>query len=148
MPFSRKYFPGTNFILTRVHGCIDDAQLLDHVRSLNAEAREWRAAREVADCRDLGDISRLTVQGTTEAARLEKGQPRCIGGRLAIVVPEGGAAFGMGRAYASVAELARGHAIVTLSLSESLRWLGFPEAELTALEDLINAERPRKEGAV
>ncbi len=127
MPISRSLFPELNFLLTTACGTVDEVMLRRHVLDLNKEAAGYKALRELVDCRQITEMKCPTVQNTVEAALLEKGQPRALGGTLVFVVSQP-AVFGMARAYMVGAEGIRKRMHVTYSLNEALAWLGIDPA--------------------
>ena len=131
-----------NFVHTRVSGDLDDDQLERHVQAMNTEAATRNALLELADCRDLKNVDRLNVTGAISAATLEQGQPRTIGGRLAILVPDNPVIFGLARAYASIACLHRETAHVCQDLREALESLGLQGAEMEDAFRFIDSGDP------
>lgn len=140
MPFARQYLADLGFALTRVTGAIDDEQLRRHVLDFNREADRYAALWEVADCTAVVDVSRLTVQGTVAAASLERDQPRAMGGKLVIVVPDDPVFFGMARVYATIADEIRAAADVSLSLEGALAWLGYSDDQRKTLLDFVRRQ--------
>lgn len=128
MPFSRHYLDDLNFVLTHLAGPIDDQDVRDHIHALNREAAEGRALMELGDARGLsaGDLKRLTVSGILDAARMEEGQARVQGGKLAIVADDV-LIYGFARAYTTVTSEYRGGARAFRDLAEALQWLELAE---------------------
>lgn len=125
--FERHYMPDSRFVYVRVFGSLDDVQLREHVERYNEECAGRQALLELADGRGVEDVGRLTVQGVIQVAGMEEGQPRALGGRLALVVSEP-LHFGLARAYASIAGNVREETGVYYEIDEALRWMG-PEAD-------------------
>jgi hypothetical protein len=126
MPISRHYLPEHNFVLTRLFGAVDDDQLRRHVLDLSLEAVEMPAICELADCREVTNVDRVTVKGVVQAAEQEAGHPHATGGRLVIVVASQ-LIYGMARAYAIIASEQRADTHVCYDSDEAVRWLGLDE---------------------
>ena len=121
MGFSRNYLKPYNFVLTKITGDINDAELLQHVKALNRETRGISELRELADCRELTSVSALTAQGTTLAASAEEYKPGSLG--VILVPKEKEAIYGMARAYQMFAEEHRESVMISRDLDEALNWL-------------------------
>jgi hypothetical protein len=139
--FARFHAPDLRFVLTRLSGAIDDQALCDHVLALNEEAAATEGLRELAVVDPDADASGITVQGTYEAARLEAGRPRTVGGRLAICVSNE-LHFGLARVYATGSDDTREDRLVGYSVPEALDWLAGSDADRRALEAFIRAQWP------
>ena len=135
MSFSRHFLTQHNFLLTKVENEIDDEQLMQHVLTLNKEAKDITCLRELADCRHLKSVEKLTVQGTTECASQEINKP---GSLLAILVPDSPVIYGMARAYQMFSEDHRKAARVFNNLNDAIKWLSDNENELEIFMDFID----------
>ncbi len=122
MAISRRYFADEDFVLTWIHGSVDDLQLHEHVIALNQESRAMGAFSELADCRDVEDFEGITNQGMVIAAQLESFRPTSRRGQLAIVVREP-EHLTIVRIYQAVCEGFRRAVLATLDYDEALAWL-------------------------
>jgi hypothetical protein len=122
----RFFKPNSRFVHVVISQDLDDQQVKDHLLAYNREAAGKQALLELVDCQALEDISRLTVQGLFNMAKLEAGQSWSQEGRLAIWV-RSQHQYGMARAYCTSAENTRSKAKVFYELDEALEWLGVEE---------------------
>jgi len=129
--FDRIYKSNSRFVWVRISGSLNDATLQQHVLDYNGECTGRSGLLELADCRELNDVSGLSVLSCTQSAALEMGTQRVVGGRLAVLV-SAELHFGLARAYAAIAGNHREEAQVFYDVGEALRWLGTDES----LEDL------------
>lgn len=134
MGFSRRYLKDNNFLVTKVTGEVNDHNLREHVIELNMETEGISDLRELADCRGIVDLTQLTVQGTSECAKLENNRPNSL---LAILVPDSTLLFGMARAYQAFSEDRRKDTEIFKSIDEALAWLSKDEREREELKDFI-----------
>lgn len=137
MSFCIHYYPELNFVLTRIFGAMDDMQLKELVSEGKKETIPLNAINELADCRKLKDVDKLSVRGTMDAAYFEEGQSWATGGKLAILIPDDPLLYGMARVYKAVSDLSRSAVAVTYSLDDALKWLGYDGADKEALIDFI-----------
>ncbi len=136
MPFTRHYKRELNFVLTRVFGEINDQQAKEQVVALNEEAKDEKALKEIADCRKLGNIDKASVQGIFDAAALEQGHQRAIGGVLIIVVATD-VIFRLARAYSIGAGDVRKEIVVTKSMDEAIQKLDYSDSEKKIIQNFI-----------
>jgi hypothetical protein len=136
MAITLHYRREMNFVLTRVFGEIDDSQAKEHVLKLNEVAKNEKALNEIADCRNLKEFDKASVQGIFHAASLEQGQQRAIGGMLVIVVAKD-VIFRLARAYAIGAGDVRKKIIVTKSMEEAIEKLDYNDNDKETLRSFI-----------
>jgi len=122
MTIERIYFKKDNFILTLMYGKLTNAQIGEHVVAMNKEYASCTGVTELADCRFLTDVSKLTPEQLSIAASMEEGQPRTLGGKGAIVVSNN-EIFALARVYAAVASNARDDSQVFRDLDAAINWL-------------------------
>ena len=120
MGFTRYALTDYNFILTKVVGDIADIDLLEHVQLLNGETQGLKNLLELADCRDITSMDRITVQGTVDSSQAEINKP---GGLLALLITDSPLMFGMARAYQTFAAHKRQNVEIFKDLDEALAWL-------------------------
>lgn len=136
MGFSRYYFKGHNFLLTKVSGKIAVDDLLQHVMAVNKEMAGKINLRQLTDCRNITDLQSLSVKDATNCAQREINKPGCL---LAIVVPESPIFFGMARAYAMFAEDHRGEVQIFQNIHDALEWLANDPEEINILTDFVES---------
>jgi len=136
MAISLHFKRDMNFVLTRVFGEIDDLQAKEHVLKLNEVAKNEKSLNEIADCRNLKDFDKASVQGIFSAAALEQGQQRAIGGVLIIVVATD-VIFRLARAYAIGAGDVRKEIIVTKSMDEAIQRLDYSDSDKEIIRRFI-----------
>jgi hypothetical protein len=134
MGFTRQYFKECNFMLTTLSGDVNDQNLLRHVISLNHETEGISGLRELADCRNIADMSCLSVQGTADCAALENNRPDSL---LALLVNDSSLMFGLARAYQTFSEERRKDTDIFKDLDSALAWLAADEREMDLLRDFI-----------
>lgn len=131
-------------MLTRISGELTDEILVRHVVDLNGEAKEAPDLRELADCRELEHLERLTVQGTANAAALETPRPESL---LAILVPDANALlYGMARVYQTFSVEKRREVRILKNLDEALAWLGGDDAERAVLKGFVTVSESAEAG--
>lgn len=136
MGFTRHYKRELNFVLTRVFGEIDDHQAKEQVLALNEEAKDEKALNEIADCRKLEKYDKASVQGIFDAAALEQGHQRAIGGVLIVVVTTD-VIFRLARAYSIGAGDVRKKIIVTKSMDEAVQKLDYSDSDIEIIRKFI-----------
>ena len=136
MAITLHYKREMNFVLTRVFGEINDHQAKEHVLKLNEVAKNEKALNEIADCRNLNNFDKASVQGIFYAAALEQGQQRAIGGMLIIVVATD-VIFRLARAYAIGAGDVRKEIIVTKSMEEAIQKLDYSDSDKEIIRRFI-----------
>ena len=134
MGFTRHYLKEYNFMLTKITGEVNDQNLKQHVMSLNKETEGISALRELADCREIADMSHLTVKGTADCAQLENKRPNSL---LALLVSDSKLLFGMARAYQTFSEDRRKETKIFKNLVDALGWLARDEKEIEFLKEFI-----------
>jgi hypothetical protein len=138
MGFSRHWLHDQAFVLTKVSGAINTSSLMEHVLALNEESTDIENLRELADCRELTDVSALSVSGVTQASAREVKKP---GSRLVILVPkESPVVYGLARAYEMFAADSRESVIVSTNLDEALRWLKADKATTDFILSVVNQD--------
>lgn len=138
MGFSRHWLRDHAFVLTKVSGSIDNLSLIEHVQTLNQECVGIDGVKELADCRELKDVERLSVHGVTQASSREQVKPKS---RLVILVPKDvPVIYGLARAYEMFASESRDAVMVSTDLDEAVRWLGFDENNLNRGKSFIQQE--------
>ena len=141
MSIERIYFRKEKFILTLIYGKLTNTEIGEHVMEMNNELATCTGLIELADCRFLTDISELNSEGLAFAASMEKGHPRTLGGKGAIVVSSE-EVFDLARVYASIAAVARDDSQVFRNLDTAIGWL-----EVSPLRDKILAHCTRIENS-
>jgi hypothetical protein len=121
--FTRHYLDRLNFAYTRVSGSADDGQLLEHHQAMQRETAGKHAMLELADCRDVTDLTHLTSAGTIQVAKLDAISGYAINGRLAILVADQ-LAYGLARTYQVFASEIREACAVTYDFDEAIKLLG------------------------
>ncbi|MCP4642533.1 MAG: hypothetical protein GY851_18965 [bacterium] len=146
MGFTRHLVPELKFVLTRIRGVLDDQQLAQHVADLNREAAAIEGLRELADCRDVQDFSRMTSEGLFRASELERDQPRTAGSVICLLV-DSPATYGMAKAYATMVSDYRARTLVSYSLDETLEFMEYSSEDAARLRELIETTRELDTGA-
>jgi len=143
MGFSVYFNQKNHFVLTRLSGDIDNNNLRNHVLNLNKLTEGISELREIADCRNIENISYLTVEGTKIGAELESNK---LGSLLAIVVPDSPLFYGMARVYQTFSGNHREAVNLFYNIRDALAWLGYGEVEIeeliTFVETAKNEFRP------
>lgn len=134
MAIEMHYLEERRFMLTVVHGEIHDEQLMEHVQELNQVTAGVSDLRELADSRQITDLERLSVRGTTLGAAHEI--PR-LEGKLAILVTDSPLMFGLARAYQAFAQNQRGSVEIFHELDEALEFLAEGEEDLQGLREFV-----------
>ena len=147
MPFTRHPHPDLNFILTRVWGQLTDDDITGHVRALNEDHGDGEALLELGDARGMkpGDLRQVTFAAMFGAARMEDGQSRTRGGKLAIVADDP-LIFGFARAYTALSSQFRADAGAFREIEPALEWLGLSDHTVVILE-FMHESRCRDEDA-
>jgi hypothetical protein len=123
MSIERRYFSTHNFVWTKMQGCLTDAMFSDHVRKLTEETRDYISFSELADCRELKNVSGLTGPGIVDSALLEGERDPKVFGKLAILVSNSDL-FGYISIYKVICEHYRKEVRICKDLDEALAWLG------------------------
>ena len=135
MGFARHYLKDYNFMYTKIYGEVNDQSLQQHVISLNKETDGISGLRELADCRELSEMTALTVQGTANCACLENRRPYSL---LAILVTDSTLLFGMARAYQAFSEDRRKSTEIFRDINQALEWLANDEGEAEGFKKFVN----------
>ena len=134
--------PDSNFAFIRVSGKLTDQELFDHLENFNTIASELMGTMELADCREATDLTELTVVGVLKAAKLEQGQQRNIGSKVAILVSTE-LTYGLARIYATIAGEHKEEVNIFYSIEEAFEWLN-PEDNMqevvSFVDSIIDAE--------
>lgn len=137
MGFERHHYRERRFVWTRITGSLCDEDLREQVSALNEECAGVVGLRELGDCREITDLRRTTVNGTTAIAATETVKP---GSRFAILTPaDSPLIFGMARACQSFALAKRDAVHIFHDLNEALAWLAEDDKDLNALKAFITA---------
>ena len=120
MAFAYLVDAGQSLVLTRGFGVLTDADLLNHVRGLRAEAAFHGGMCQVADFRDVSEIA-ISSGGIRALAALN---PFGQGSRRAVVVASD-YAYGMARMYQMIREPSQDELEIFRGLEHALDWLGF-----------------------
>ena len=134
MDFKRHYLIGSHFMFTKLPSVVNDENLKAHVQRLNEETQGITDLKEFADCLDVIDISRLTVQGTVQSASSEIDRPYS---KLAILVPDSQLIYGYARAYQMFSEDKRQAVQIFKDPDTALDWLARDENEKTIFGDFV-----------
>jgi len=115
------YFVDTSrsLVLSRGYGTLTDADLMNHVRALRADAAFRSDMRQLGDFRDVTKIA-ISSAGVRELSSLN---PWGAGSRRAVVVASD-YAYGMARMYQMVREPSQDDLEIFRGLAEALDWLG------------------------
>lgn len=135
MGFSRHYLKECNFMLTKISGEVNDQNLRQHVIDLNRETEGISDLRELADCRDIRDMKRLSAQVTADCGHLENNRPYSL---LALLINDSKLLFGMARAYQTFSQDRRKDTQIFKNLNDALSWLARDEKEIEILKDFIH----------
>ncbi len=121
MPITTEYFKEQHFIKTQISGKFTDKELLAHVRELNKITKGMNGVKEIADCRGVTDISRLSADGVEFCSSWECVKP---GSRLAILMPSDNITFNvLGGIYEATCEQFRDDVVVLNEIDDAIRWL-------------------------
>ncbi len=121
MPVTTEYFKEAHFIKTEFTGKFTDKELLAHVRDLNEITKGMESVVELADCRGVTDISRLSADGVEFCSSWESNKP---GSRLVILIPQDNITFNvLGGIYEATCEENRAEVVVLNDLDDAIRWL-------------------------
>jgi hypothetical protein len=135
MGFSHHFLLDPNFLVTKMSGELDDDLLLKHVMDLNDEAKWMTNLKELADCRNITNLDKLTTQGTVTAASAEHDKPDS---KLAILVTDSSLLYGLARAYQMQAEIHRQEVRIFNTLVEAITWLADNDHEVKVFSDFFN----------
>ena len=132
MGFSTYYLKDHNFILTHISDEVDDHNLKQYVLTLNKNTEGMLNIRELADCRCVESMEKLTSQGTAACAELEKYRPDSL---LAILVTESPLLYGLVRTYQTFAEGRRKEVKIFTDINQALTWLANDEKDLQIINN-------------
>ena len=135
MGFSRYYLKKYKFMFTKISGEVNDQNLEEHVIALNMETEGVSDLREIADCRSIENMSRLTVQGTVNCAQLENNRPKSL---LALLVSDSSMLFGMARAYQTFSAGRRKSVEIFKDINKAIAWLANDDQEINIFNEFIN----------
>jgi hypothetical protein len=133
MAFAYVVDPGRSLVLSRGFDTLTDADLLNHVRSVRANAAFRGDMCQLADFRDVVQIA-ISAAGIRELAALNPWGP---GARRAVVVGSD-YAYGMARMYQIIREPSEEELEIFRDLGEALDWLGFTN-DLEAISAALSA---------
>ncbi len=135
MGFSRHYLKDHRFMFTKISGEVNDQNLVQHVIDLNKETEGISDLRELADCREISSLEKLTVQGTATSGDTERDRPDSL---LARLVTDSTLLFGLARAYQTFAENKRKSVEIFKDIHKALTWLANEDHEVEVLNNFIN----------
>lgn len=136
MKFIRSYLLEFNLVITTVPSQLTDFNLIEHIQNLNQETAGITDLKEIGDCRNLKDVSKLTVKGTISAASYENDRSDSL---LALIIPDDKLLFGFARAYQTFAEDHRKNVSIFNDIQKALEWLDLcEEAKIKAIK-MLNA---------
>ncbi|MEN8223009.1 MAG: hypothetical protein ABFR36_07085 [Acidobacteriota bacterium] len=142
MPIQRIYYKEQNFVLTIIYDELTDMELIEHVHAMNTEYDGIKGVKELADCRYLYDVSKLTARDMLSTADAEKGSSRVIQGKGAIVA-ESDIVFGLASMYAAIASNIREESKAYRSLDEAINALELGDFRST-LESELSTDSYKK----
>ncbi|MDH5641064.1 MAG: hypothetical protein OEY28_07200 [Nitrospira sp.] len=146
MGFSRHWLRDHGFVLTMVRGSINGRSLMEHVRALNQESHGISGLKELVDCRELIDVSALSVCGVTDASMSETKKP---GSRLVFLLPKHSPVlYGIARAYQMFAMERRDAVMISTDFVEAVQWLGLDEKSLHTIQEVARHESCMPESIV
>ena len=123
MTIQRLYLPEHSFALTLVSGKVTNAEVGEHIMTMNHDFADKEGIIELADCRYVTDTTEVDGSSLAFIASLEEGQPRNRGGKGAIVATCN-ETFGLASAFASVAKNIDVVSRVCRDIEEAIEWLG------------------------
>lgn len=126
MEFNRFYAEDLKFEVTLVSGEINDDNLREHILKLNESTGDISDLKELADCRNITSLEKITVAGTVRNADLEATRPES---RLALLVSDDVLLYGMARSYQQFSEDRRESCQIFKSLDDALLWLAKEDKE-------------------
>ena len=142
MAIERIYYKEQNFVLTIIFDELTDQELIEHVHAMNTDYEGIYGLKELADCRFLYDVSKLTARDMLSTADAEKGSERVIQGKGAIVA-ESDAIFGLASMYAAIASNIREESKAYRTLDEGLDALDIGDFR-SVIEDELSTEAYKK----
>ncbi len=137
MAIDRIYYKEQNFVLTIIYDELSDLELIEHVHAMNTEYKGVFGLKELADCRFLYDVSKLTPRDILSTADAEKGTERVIRGKGAIIA-ESDVVFGLASMYAAIASNIREESKAYRTLDE-----GFEALDIGDFKSVLESELSR-----
>ena len=134
MVFFRHYLKDHNFMYTKISGEVNDQNLKQHVADLNKETEGVSNLIELADCREISCLEKLTVQGTAKSAAIERARQDSL---LAILVSDSTLLFGLARTYQAFSEDRRKDTQIFKNLNDALTWLTRDDKERELFKEFI-----------
>ena len=128
MGFERKYIRDRHFVLTLISDGANNEQLIEHVRSLTAEAKELQPFVELADASEIHDLSGFTERGATLAGSLEVDRKPYKRDKLAILVSSS-EAHKLALGYIATSIYSRSDAEIFRDFGKAIEWLGVADLE-------------------
>lgn len=122
------------FLLTSLSGELTDDTLLQHVLNLNGVVEGIANLLELADCRTLTSLEKLTVKGTCLCADRENLKP---GSRLAILVLDNPMMVSLAKGYQTFARDKRAAVEVFTNYHSALNWLIHSPEDLVIINRFI-----------
>ncbi|MCK5519677.1 MAG: hypothetical protein KAI81_01070 [Candidatus Marinimicrobia bacterium] len=135
MGFSRYFQKDHNFMFTKISGEINDDNLMDHVLALNKKTDGITNLKELADCREITSMEKLTVQGIVRCSQSETNRPESL---LALLVTDSTFLYGMARAYQTFSIDRRKAVMIFKNINEALIWLANDDREVEVLKDFVH----------
>ncbi len=143
MAIKRVYFEEQNFVLSVFYDKLTNVGLTQHIIDMNLAFADKAAVNELADCRYLTDISKLTGGSIALSTQMESGQKRIVNSKCAIVV-DSDVVYGLAQAYATFSRNMRGDARVFRSMDKAVKWLEVADIREKILE-LADKVAPRSQ---
>lgn len=142
MAYSIHLFPENNFVLIRLSGGVDDAQLRAMLVELNQQTLSMHGVREVVECSAVDRIDGLTVHGTAEMVAAGIDQPRSMAGKLAMVAPPDSVMQGFADGFSARYMHSSRAVKVFVDLQTSLNWLADDPGDAAMLSQHIDSASP------
>ena len=120
----RSYPHEFNLVITTTPEELNDQNLLEQVKKLNRETAGISDLKEIGDCHNLEDVSKLTVEATIRAGSSENDGP---GSLFALLIPDNKLVFGLARACQTFAEDRRKSVMIFAGIEKALEWLSLCE---------------------
>jgi len=142
MAIERIYYKEQNFVLTLIYDELTDLELIKHVHAMNSEYEGIFGLKELADCRFLFDVSKLTARDMLSTADAEKGTERVLHGKGAIIA-ESDVVFGLASMYAAIASNIREESKAYRNLDEGINALDIGDFR-SVIEEELSTEAYKK----